>query len=183
VLDWDGHHGNGTQAILHDDPGALYVSIHQEHFYPYGGSVDDIDETEAKGTVVNVPLPAHTAGDVYRRAWAEVVLPVVSQFEPDWVLISAGYDAHVDDYLADMRLLAADYGWMAAELTAVHPASRTVLALEGGYDLDALSDAAAASVRGLAGTIESFDPPLESPPHSHTAFGEAVAAVARHWAL
>ena len=100
ILDWDVHHGNGTQSILGDDPGTLYVSIHQDHFYPFDGDVADIDAGEAKGTNVNIPLPAWTGGDVYRRAWGELVIPVVSQFEPDWVLISSGYDAHVDYRLA-----------------------------------------------------------------------------------
>jgi acetoin utilization deacetylase AcuC-like enzyme len=183
VLDWDVHHGNGTQAILEPDPGALYVSIHQQHFYPYTGHVEDIEESDAKGTVVNIPLPAHTGGDVYRRAWVELVLPVVGQFEPDWLLLSAGFDAHVDDHLAHMRLLTDDYSWMAAELAEAHSPSRTVVVLEGGYDLDALRSAARATVRGLAGQMDDIGPPLESPPHSHTALDEAAAAIARHWAL
>lgn len=183
VLDWDVHHGNGTQAILGDDPGALYASIHQEHFYPFDGDVDDIEKTEAKGTVVNVPLPAHTAGDVYRQAWVGLVLPVVTQFRPDWVLLSAGFDAHVDDHLAHMRLLADDYGWMATELARIHPASRTVVTLEGGYDLEALHDGAMATVKGLAGLWEEAVPPLESPPSSRAALGRAAAAIARHWVL
>ena len=183
VIDWDVHHGNGTQAILSRDPGALYASIHQEHFYPFDGHVDDIEETEAKGTVVNVPLPAHTGGDVYRQAWVELVLPVVAQFEPDWVLVSAGFDAHVDDHLAHMRLIADDYGWMASQLAGIHPASRTVATLEGGYDLAALHDGARATVLGLTGRWESASSPLESPPSSHAALGKAAAAIARHWVL
>ena len=103
ILDWDVHHGNGTQSILGDDPGTLYVSLHQDHFYPFEGQVLDIDAGEAKGTNVNIPLPVGTAGDIYRRAWGELVIPVVSQFEPDWVFLSSGYDAHADDPLAGMN--------------------------------------------------------------------------------
>ena len=102
ILDWDVHHGNGTQGLVAADPGILYVSIHQDHFYPFEGNIDDID-FGAKGTTVNIPLPAGTAGDVYRPAWEQLVLPVLSQFAPDWVLVSAGYDAHTEDPLADLR--------------------------------------------------------------------------------
>lgn len=179
IIDWDVHHGNGTQALLGDDPGVLYLSIHQDPFYPFEGDVGDI-ERMAPGTNVNIPLPARTGGDLYRRAWEELVLPVLSQFEPDRVLISAGFDAHVDDPLADMALTAADYGWMANTLAAVYPADRVVVALEGGYDLVALEESASATVRGLAGQTIPGDP-LESPDHSGDALDRVVAAVGRHW--
>lgn len=182
ILDWDVHHGNGTQALVRDDPNVLYVSIHQGGFYPFEGHPSDIDEGAAPGTVVNVPLPAGTAGDVYRRAWQEIALPVLSQFEADWVLISAGYDAHVTDRLADLRLVGPDYGWMAARLSEVFPPSRVVLALEGGYELDALRESAAATVIGLA-TGESVGAPLSSVDEAVPAYEEAKAAIATHWDL
>jgi len=185
ILDWDVHHGNGTQSLLGDDPGTLYISVHQDHFYPFEGQVLDIDAGEAKGTNVNIPLPAWTAGDVYRKAWGELVIPVLSQFQPDWVLISAGYDAHVDDPLADMSLVADDYGWMASEVAAVHPPNRTVLALEGGYDLEALHQSTASTLMGLAGISSDFEAaPSSSPPTSAAAaVDEAAKAIARHWTL
>ncbi len=201
ILDWDVHHGNGTQSILGDDPGTLYVSIHQDHFYPFDGQVADIDAGEAKGTNVNIPLPAWTGGDVYRRAWGELVIPVVSQFEPDWVLISSGYDAHVDDRLADMNLVADDYGWMAAQVASVHPPNRTVLALEGGYDLEALQQSTAATLMGMAGISSDHetatspatdvstdvvtDVPRDVPPPASAAAAvdEAALAIARHWTI
>jgi acetoin utilization deacetylase AcuC-like enzyme len=179
ILDWDVHHGNGTQELLGGDPGTLFASIHQGGFYPFEGRVEDIHETGA-ATTVNVPLPAGTAGDVFRRAWGEIVLPVLGQFEPDWVLVSAGYDAHVDDPLADLSLTAGDYGWMAARLREVAPGGRVILALEGGYDLAAMEESMAATVRGLAGEgVEGYG--LTSPPGSMEAFGRAAEAVARHW--
>ena len=188
ILDWDVHHGNGTQAILGDDPETLYVSIHQDHFYPFEGQVLDIDSGEAKGTNVNIPLPAWTAGDIYRRAWEELVIPVVSQFAPNWILMSAGYDAHADDPLADMSLVADDYGWMAAQVAAVHPSNRTVLALEGGYDLEALEQSTASTLKGLAGhhfDRESVVPASPGPPPASAlaALDEAAAAIGRHWTL
>jgi acetoin utilization deacetylase AcuC-like enzyme len=179
ILDWDVHHGNGTQALVASDPGTLYVSVHQDRFYPFEGHPDDI-ENGAKGTTVNVALPAGTGGDVFRVAWESLVLPVVTQFAPDWVLVSAGFDAHTEDPLADLDLLDADYGWMASRLARAHPANRTVFALEGGYDLDGLRHSARSTVMGMSG-VEEFGPPLASPPYSAVALGEAAAAVSRHW--
>ncbi|MFZ0012530.1 MAG: histone deacetylase [Acidimicrobiia bacterium] len=182
VLDWDVHHGNGTQAMLGADPGALYVSIHQADFYPFAGEVDDIESAEGAGTVVNIPLPAGTSGDVYRRAWSELVIPVVTQFEPDWVVVSAGFDAHVSDHLADLRLGSEDYGWMASQLTSIHPVNRTIFALEGGYDLDALRESTRATLLGLAG--RSFVPDGRvSPPSAGPALARAANAIARHWGV
>jgi acetoin utilization deacetylase AcuC-like enzyme len=181
IVDWDVHHGNGTQAIVAGDPGTLYVSIHQDRFYPFEGHPDDI-EAGAKGTTVNVPLPAGTGGDVYRAAWESVVLPVLGEFAPDWVLVSAGYDAHTEDPLADLNLLDADHGWMAGRLARTHPPHRTVFALEGGYDLDGLRHSARSTVLGMAG-VEEFGPPLTSPPSAAVAVEEAAAAISRFWRL
>lgn len=182
ILDWDVHHGNGTQAMLGDDPGTLYVSLHQDRFYPFEGSVGDIDSGDAKGTIVNIPLPAATAGDVYREAWSDLVIPVVSQFQPSWVFISAGFDAHADDHLAHLRLESSDYGWMAAKLSEIYPPNRTVVVLEGGYDMDALRESARATVLGLDG--EPFPNGSRiSPPQSATALETAATAIARHWSV
>jgi acetoin utilization deacetylase AcuC-like enzyme len=179
ILDWDVHHGNGTQALVGPDPAILYVSLHQRGFYPFEGHLEDID-IEAKGTTVNIPLPAGTAGDVYRRAWEELAIPVMSQFRPDWVLVSAGYDAHTEDPLAELDLLDSDYGWMAATLAKAHHPHRTVFALEGGYDLDALRHSARATLLGMAGE-EHFGPSLHSVPGAEACLGEARSAIARHW--
>ncbi len=179
VLDWDVHHGNGSQAMFAPDPGILYVSIHQDGFYPFEGEVDDI-ELEAKGTTVNVPLPAGTAGDVYRRAWEEIVIPTLLGFGPDWVLVSTGFDAHDSDELADLRLVASDYGWMASRLGLAHPPNRTLFVLEGGYDLDAIRESTSATLRGMSGEI-GFEPGLESPLQSLVALDLAFEAVSRHW--
>jgi acetoin utilization deacetylase AcuC-like enzyme len=181
ILDWDVHHGNGTQALVGSDPGILYVSVHQGSFYPFEGHLEDID-LDAKGTTVNVPLPAGTAGDVYRAAWEQLVLPVVTQFSPDWVLVSAGYDGHTEDPLADFDLLDSDYGWMASRLAQVHRPSRTVFALEGGYDLDALRHSARSTLLGMAGESR-FGPPLRSAEGAATALDAGRTAIARHWRI
>jgi acetoin utilization deacetylase AcuC-like enzyme len=181
ILDWDVHHGNGTQAVVMEDPGILYVSLHQDAFYPYQGEIADI-EREAKGTTVNIPLPASTAGDLYRRAWGEIVIPVVRAFEPDWVLVSAGFDAHVADQLAELRLVAADYGWMASQLASIHPAHRVVFSLEGGYDLDALRDSTAETLRGISGA-DVFDEGLASPLEMPEVLDPIFDGISRHWAI
>lgn len=181
ILDWDVHHGNGTQSVFADDPGTLYMSIHQANFYPFEGQVDDINRAATKGTTVNIPLPAGTAGDVYRRAWSELVIPVMTQFTPDWVLISSGYDAHASDPLADMALRSEDYGYFAARLAEVHPANRTVVALEGGYDLAALEESTAWTLRGLAGIEPAEVSPASSPIGSVEALATVHGAIAEHW--
>jgi acetoin utilization deacetylase AcuC-like enzyme len=183
ILDWDVHHGNGTQAMLGDDPGVLYVSIHQDHFYPFAGNVVDIESGEAKGTVVNVPLPAGTAGDVYRQAWDTLAIPVVAQFEPDWVLVSAGFDAHCYDELASFYLESADYGYMAARLASVHPPNRTVFSLEGGYDLTALRDSVRSALTGMNGEFVEPESIYRSPAHSLDALAAAATAIGRHWRI
>ncbi len=180
ILDWDVHHGNGTQSIVGDDPGVLYTSIHQSPFYPFDGQASDID-TGAKGTTVNIPLPAGTAGDAYRRAWRELVIPVVQQFGADWIFMSAGYDAHSSDLLADFYLEATDYGWMAAQVAEVHPANRVVVALEGGYDLEAMEDSTAATLQGLSGVAPATGSPRTSPTTADEAIDAAARAVSRHW--
>jgi acetoin utilization deacetylase AcuC-like enzyme len=179
ILDWDVHHGNGTQALVTRDPGIVYLSMHQEAFYPFEGFPGDID-FDAPGTTINVPLPSGTAGDAVRHVWSEVVIPVVTQFAPDWILVSAGYDAHVNDPLADLRLIADDYGWMASTLASVHPPNRTVYALEGGYDLEALRDSVRATLLGASG-VDEWGAPQISPPGTIAGLGESLAAVRRHW--
>jgi len=181
ILDWDVHHGNGTQVMLGDDPGVLYASIHQDNFYPFEGHLTDIETGDAKGTVVNIPLPAGTAGDVYRRAWAELVIPIVEQFQPDWAMISAGFDAHANDELAGFFLQSDDFGWMSAQLAAIHPANRTVYALEGGYDLTALRESSRSAVLGSTGDLPTQHSARRSPSSSSVALADAAEVIGRHW--
>jgi acetoin utilization deacetylase AcuC-like enzyme len=182
ILDWDVHHGNGTQAIVAEDPGILYVSVHQRGHYPHQGMLEDID-VGTKGTVVNIPLPQGTAGDVYRRAWEELVRPVVTQFDPDWVLVSCGYDGHVDDPLGGFHLTPSDFGWIASRVSAMIAPGRIVLALEGGYDLDALRASATATVLGLAGIELDLEDPGRSEEGAEAALAEAAEAIRAHWAV
>ena len=175
IVDWDVHHGNGTQAMFYDDPAVLYASIHQSPFYPYQGATAEVGSGAGRGTTINVPLPAFTAGDVYRAAFDGVVMPVLRRFLPDWILVSAGYDAHAADPLAEFRLVEDDYGAMAASLREVVAPSRIVAFLEGGYHLPAIRDSVTATMRALCGAgTEPDESPFTSPDASRHALERAM---------
>ena len=151
VVDFDVHHGNGTQAIFHDEPRVLFASSHQWPLYPGSG---DVGETGAHGNIVNVPLRRGTGGDGFLAAWREQVLPRLDAFEPELLFISAGFDAHRDDPLAHLALVEDDYAILTGELVAIaqrHAAGRVVSVLEGGYHLGALT----ASVRAHAVALQA----------------------------
>jgi acetoin utilization deacetylase AcuC-like enzyme len=183
IVDWDVHHGNGTQAAFWFDPEVLYVSAHQYPFYPYEGWLEEVGEGRGEGTTINLPLPAGTAGDGYREAWERVVGPVLSQFEPDWLLISAGYDAHHDDPLAELRLEALDYQWMAARLARAFPNVPTICFLEGGYDLRALTESVSATLRGFAGEEPLPSENFRSPAATFLSIAKLHTVASRYWSL
>lgn len=151
IVDYDAHHGNGTQDIFWTDPRVMYVSLHQHPLYPGTGGMRDVGSGPARGTTVNLPLPPGATGDVYRAAVDEVIRPAAAWFEPTWLLISAGFDAHRADPLTDLGLAAGDFGDITSELLEIVPAGRRIAFLEGGYDLDALASGAAACVAALVG--------------------------------
>ncbi|HXQ90803.1 MAG TPA: histone deacetylase [Acidimicrobiales bacterium] len=153
IVDWDVHHGNGTQAIFWDDPRVLYVSTHQWPLYPGTGRVAETGGPGAPGLTVNVPLPPGATGDVMLRALDDVVAPVVERFSPTWVLVSAGYDAHRTDPMAGLHLSAGDFADIALRVRDFAPGpGRLALLLEGGYDLDALRLSVGASLAALLDT-------------------------------
>jgi acetoin utilization deacetylase AcuC-like enzyme len=148
VVDFDVHHGNGTQAIFEADPDLFYASTHQFPLYPGTGAAEEV----GVGNIVNAPLPGGTASDGYKRAFEGRVLPALRRFEPELILISAGFDAHRADPLAGLNLETADFGWATDALCAVADefcAGRVVSVLEGGYELAALADSAACHVERL----------------------------------
>jgi acetoin utilization deacetylase AcuC-like enzyme len=152
VIDWDVHHGNGTQEAFYKDPNVLYVSTHQFPFYPGTGGVLETGEGEGEGYTVNVPLAAGGGDAVYRGAFERVVLPVLEEYAPQLVLVSAGFDASVRDPLAEMTLTEGAFGWMARELRKVADRSaegRIAMVLEGGYDLVALESGLLAATQGM----------------------------------
>jgi acetoin utilization deacetylase AcuC-like enzyme len=156
IVDWDVHHGNGTQALFWDDPSVLYVSTHQYPFYPGTGAADEVGGTNAPGLTVNVPLPAGATGDVVRRALDEVAAPTIDAFAPTWVLISAGFDAHRGDPLADLALSGGDFAELALAVAGYAPRpGRLVVVLEGGYDLQGLRTSVAATLGALTGASQS----------------------------
>jgi acetoin utilization deacetylase AcuC-like enzyme len=139
IVDFDVHHGNGTQAIFWDDPRVLYISTHEWPLYPGTGGAEETGGPAAAGLTMNIPLPAGATGDVLLRAADEAMAPVVERFAPTWVLVSAGFDAHRADPLARLQLTAGDFADLVGRIRGFAPApGRTVLVLEGGYDLDAL---------------------------------------------
>ena len=142
IVDWDVHHGNGTEAIFWDDPTVLFVSLHQWPFYPGSGGPDDQNET-----TVNVPLRAGSGDDEYLQAFEEIVEPVVARFDPDLVLVSAGFDAHEDDPLAWMRVTEDGFRELARRSAGLGP--RVAAVLEGGYNLSTLPTLVAAALDGF----------------------------------
>jgi acetoin utilization deacetylase AcuC-like enzyme len=152
IVDWDVHHGNGTQETFYGDPNVLYVSTHQFPFYPGTGAVLETGEGEGEGFTVNVPMTAGGGDAVYRGAFERVILPVLEEYEPELVLVSAGFDASARDPLAEMTLSADAFGWMARSLRRIADKSaggRIALVLEGGYDLVALESGLLSAVRGV----------------------------------
>jgi len=149
ILDWDAHHGNGTQDIFWSDPDVLYCSTHQWPLYPGTGAASERGEHD---TVVNVPLAAGDGGAEFQEALRAVVLPRMEAFRPDLILVSAGFDAHWRDPMADLNLTEADFGWATLRLMDVAErvcGGRIVSVLEGGYDLVGLSRSVATHVAAL----------------------------------
>ena len=149
IVDFDVHHGHGTQDIFDAEPRVLFASSHEMPLYPGTGAAD---ERGRAGGIVNAPLPAGSGGAEFRAAWRERLLPRLDAFAPSLVLVSAGFDAHRADPLAHLQLDADDYRWIGTELAALarrHAGGRVVSLLEGGYDLDALRACSVAYVNGL----------------------------------
>jgi acetoin utilization deacetylase AcuC-like enzyme len=166
IVDYDAHHGNGTQEIFYTDGRVAYVSFHEWPLYPGTGRLDEIGAGAGTGTTCNVPLPAGATGDLYLRGVDEVVAPLAARHEPDWILVSCGYDAHRADPLTGLGLSAGDYGALATRMLQLAPRpARVVVFLEGGYDLDALRDGTACTVTALVGEeVQAAEPPTSGGP-------------------
>jgi acetoin utilization deacetylase AcuC-like enzyme len=143
IVDWDVHHGNGTDAIFRGDDSVLFVSMHQWPFYPGTGGPDDQD-----ATTLNIPLPAGSGDDVYLATFREVVEPAVARFDPDLVLVSAGFDAHAEDPLAGMEVTEHGFRELARRSAALAP--RVGAVLEGGYNLETLPRLVQAALEGFS---------------------------------
>jgi acetoin utilization deacetylase AcuC-like enzyme len=148
VIDFDVHHGNGTEDIFEGDEHVLMASIFQHPFYPYSGADDPARN------MVNVPLPAGAGSREFRHAVTQAWLPALEEFEPELIVFSAGFDAHIEDDMAMLRFTDADYGWVTEQVKAVaerYAEGRIVSALEGGYALSALGRSAVQHIKVLAG--------------------------------
>jgi acetoin utilization deacetylase AcuC-like enzyme len=149
IVDFDVHHGQGTQAVVEPDPSLFYASTHQYPLYPGTGSPR---ETGTDNNVVNVPLSAGSGSAEFRAAWSERILPLLDDFAPELVIVSAGFDAHRADPLAQLEVETEDFVWLTEELLAIadrHAQGRLVSVLEGGYDLNALAESVATHVQSL----------------------------------
>jgi acetoin utilization deacetylase AcuC-like enzyme len=179
VLDWDVHHGNGTNAIFHEDPGVLFVSIHQWPLYPGTGPADDVGSGAGRGFTFNLPVPPGSGDDTFASHVEHLVVPLVRDYRPGLVLVSAGYDAHRDDPLADCEVTEAGYAAMTAavRLAGGEAGAPIGVVLEGGYDLRALARSVAATLSVLA----AADPSGNGAVALHPLTAEALARAERFW--
>ncbi|WP_182335230.1 histone deacetylase family protein [Stenotrophomonas acidaminiphila] len=148
IVDFDVHHGNGTQAIFETDPRVAYYSSHESGLFPYSGNMRE----RGVGNVCNILLPPGSGGFRFRNTWADELLPLVDTFRPQLLFVSAGFDAHLHDPQADLMVETEDFGWLTTELAALadrHADGRLVSMLEGGYDLQALAESSVAHVGAL----------------------------------
>ncbi|HEY3234947.1 MAG TPA: histone deacetylase [Polyangiaceae bacterium] len=165
IVDWDVHHGNGTEEIFRSDPGVLYISLHQFPFYPGTGAASEQGVGEGAGYTVNIPLSPGAGDVVYTEAFRRIVNPVVEQYQPDLAIVSAGFDAHRRDPLGSMDLTERGYASMLQCLLATLPEKAPVaVLLEGGYDLDALEASLYATLQTLAdkAPIEKISGPISN---------------------
>jgi acetoin utilization deacetylase AcuC-like enzyme len=188
VMDYDVHHGNGTQWIFYEDPRVLYVSTHQYPFYPGTGAAEDVGRAKGAGFTVNVPLEAGSTDGDYDEVFKALVIPVIDQFRPELVLISAGYDAHERDPLARMRLSTAGYAGLTKSLCDVadtHCHGRIVAVTEGGYDLTALKGCLESTIAVLDGAPvpQPAEPLRPATQRSRMAIAQVRSAQSKYWKL
>ena len=153
VLDWDVHHGNGTQHTFEEDPSVLFASTHQYPFYPGTGAWSETGIGKGSGATLNCPMPAGSDDKDYEAAFMEKILPAIDQFKPEFIIISAGFDAHRDDPLGEINLSTGFYGWMTdriMEMADKHAGGRIVSVLEGGYNLAMLPLCIEEHLKGLS---------------------------------
>lgn len=167
IIDIDAHHGNGTQDAFFDREDVLFVSFHEYPQYPGTGAMGERGIGPGAGRTINFPMPSGTTGDVYLRAFDEVVEPALEEFGADWLLISAGFDAHRADPLTNLGLTSGDFASLCARIVATSAPGRRIAFLEGGYDLDALAHSAAAAVGALLGEDHAAESQTNGGPGNH----------------
>jgi len=168
IMDWDVHHGNGTQAAFYDDPTVFFISTHQFPFYPGSGAVNETGVGAGEGLTLNVPLPAGCTDVEYLQVFQDIVVPAAEKFQPDWILVSAGFDPHRRDPLGGMNVTEEGFGAMARLLLALanrFADGRIAFLLEGGYDLAGLRDSVAAVLAAMQAQVP--------PPAGHLPLAES----------
>jgi acetoin utilization deacetylase AcuC-like enzyme len=168
IMDWDVHHGNGTQAAFYDDPTVLFISTHQFPFYPGSGAVNETGVGAGDGFTLNIPLPAGCTDAEYLQVFQDIVVPAAEKFQPDWILVSAGFDPHRRDPLGGMNVTEEGFGAMARLLLALanrFADGRIAFLLEGGYDLAGLRDSVAAVLAAMQAQVP--------PPAGHLPLAES----------
>jgi acetoin utilization deacetylase AcuC-like enzyme len=188
IVDYDVHHGNGTQWSFYGDPSVLFVSSHQHPYYPGTGAAGDLGADGGRGFTVNLPLEAGATDADYELVYQRIALPIVRQFRPELVLISAGFDAHFRDPLAGMRLTTGQFGRLTALIAEAADETcggRVVAVTEGGYDLHALAESLDTAIRVLAGeaALADFPPPDGAAPRGDACFAAAVPGLKPYWQI
>jgi acetoin utilization deacetylase AcuC-like enzyme len=186
IVDYDVHHGNGTQWSFYDDPSVLFISSHQYPYYPGTGAAGDIGKGPGTGFIINLPLSAGAIDADYDLVYTRVALPVLVQFRPELILISAGFDAHMNDPLAGMRLTGPYFGHLTAGIARIADeccAGRVVAVTEGGYDLPALAESLRAAIRALDGDAAGFAAPSGAAPRGDQTLKSVMPHLADRWKL
>jgi len=184
IIDWDLHHGNGTQHLFESDPDVLYVSTHQYPYYPGTGAAEEVGRGAGAGRTLNVPFPAGFGDAEYGRAFAELVVPVVRQFRPEFVLVSAGFDCDHRDPLGGMEVTPAGFAAMAracVDLAAECAGSKIAAVLEGGYDLDAIVEGVDATLAAMRGEDRVPPPATGEAGRAERVLARVRAAQAPYW--
>ena len=186
IVDFDVHHGNGTQWSFYGDPTTLFVSSHQFPYYPGTGAADEIGTGPGAGFTVNLPMAAGGTDADYERVYGAVALPVLRQFKPQLILISAGFDAYMDDPLAGMRLTSGYFGTLTAAIAAVadeHAEGRIVAVTEGGYHLKGLAESLRATIGALEGHAVAARQDDSPAPRGEAAIKAVTPHLANYWRL
>jgi acetoin utilization deacetylase AcuC-like enzyme len=176
IVDWDLHHGNGTQHAFYDDPGVLYFSTHQSPYYPGTGAYEETGDGKGKGYTVNVPMSYGMGDQDYECVFREILLPVADQYKPEWILVSAGFDIHHSDPLGGMTVSEGGFAMMTRmllDMGAKHCGGKVLFALEGGYDLTGLANSTKAVI------MEMKETPLYAPREKDNLSAGILQTVAR----
>lgn len=188
IVDYDVHHGNGTQAAFYADPSVLFISSHQFPYYPGTGAAGEIGAGEGLGFTVNLPLEAGATDADYEQVYTTVAVPILRQFRPELILVSAGFDAHADDPLGGMRVTSRQFGRLTALIAAVADEccdGRVVAITEGGYDLKALAASLGEAIGALHGTLTLDDRPAPGgdAPRGRASLDAARPHLSQYWTI